>query len=266
MRKILFLVLLSPLLSTGQDRIVAFVGDKVILESEIKMRMERSESCFDEVLENLIEEKLLLIKAEKEKIVVEEEELKKEIERIKRKFPDEKSFFLSLKKEKLTYPEFKKLVERRIKIEKLIKSEIGEKIKISIFEITEELKKIKEYGKIKEVFLKGRAFESKEEAEEFIKEWDKEKYLEDIGWIKIDELLPQIKEKIEGLKEGQITEPVLVKKKYHVFLLKEIKKVQIPEEEMVEIARKNIYERKYKKLFKQFIENLKKEIPVRILK
>ena len=68
------------------------------------------------------------------------------------------------------------------------------------------------------------------------------------------------------MKEGQITEPVLVRKKYHVFLLKEIKKVQIPEEEMVEIARKNIYERKYKKLFKQFIENLKKEIPVRILK
>ena len=266
MRNFIFLIFLFPVIAIPKDRVVAFVGNKVILESEIKERMEKSRKVFDEVLKDLIKEKLLIVKAEKENINVEKEEVEREIERIKKRFPDENTFLLALKKEGLTYSEFENMVEERIKIGKLLESEVKRKIKISIFEIAEEMERIKKHGKIKEVFLKKISFERKKEAEEFAEKWkkDREKEMEVIGWVKIDELIPELREKIERLEENCITQPIFLEGKYHIFLLKKVKKVKIPEDEMAEIARRNIYERKYKQLFNQFIENLKKEIPIKI--
>ncbi|MCF7793462.1 MAG: peptidylprolyl isomerase [Candidatus Cloacimonetes bacterium] len=135
------------------DRIVAKVGREIILESDLLKRMQQLEAAgmlneevtkFD-VLNDMIESKLIVQQAKKEEYEVDKEEIKamaeEQIKQVSSQFKSEFEFKQELKKANLTVLELKDyyidmLTEQRLK-DQIINSEIKNKIHITDVEIKE---------------------------------------------------------------------------------------------------------------------------------
>jgi len=69
-----------------EDTSVVMVGNKVVLESDVRAKMKEENKNYEEALRDAVIEKMLLFQAEKEGIVVTSEELTFEIGQIKKRF------------------------------------------------------------------------------------------------------------------------------------------------------------------------------------
>ena len=147
---ILFLFLLLFNLTFSQeilDRIIAVVGDKIILQSELKSQYALYTSQLKpeiidsqekmrikkELLEQMINDKLILIQAEKDTLLeVKSEEVDQaidaQIERIKEQFGSETAFLEELEKENLTLKELKRKYRAQIKSQLLMEKLISLKL------------------------------------------------------------------------------------------------------------------------------------------
>ncbi len=140
------------ILSILADRIAAYVGDDVILESEIRENMNflandpvaqqmfsSADELRDYVLNELISQKLILVEAENESISVADEELtsivEQRIEEIKERYPSEADFFNDLQENNITLEELKRYNEENIRsqliTQRLIEKKIATKITVS---------------------------------------------------------------------------------------------------------------------------------------
>jgi peptidyl-prolyl cis-trans isomerase SurA len=159
MRKKLFLLLFGLFLlinfSHGQevlDRIVAVVGNQIILESELKAQLalyatqlgidlrdeQRKKEIEAELLEQMINDNLLLIQAQKDttiEVTSKEVEtaVKEQLEKVKSQFPSEGAFQDQLKAEGLTENELKKKYREQIKKQMLIDRLVSKRLsKVSV--------------------------------------------------------------------------------------------------------------------------------------
>lgn len=260
------LFILSSVSLYCADQTVAFVGNKVILKSEVEQGMKADGVEFNESLNRVISEKLLLSEAENIGIEIQEEEILNEIADVKKKFPDEAAFQKQLKEDNLTHRAFKEKIKERLLAKKLIGQKVMNEISISTSELMKVYKEEKgKYGI--EYYLEGKDFDTNEKAEQFYLSWNdkSESEMEKIGWIRENELLPHVYVEIKDLKEGQISKSVLVSKKWHIFLVKEIKKEEMSEERLFGIVKNQVFNRKFNEKISQLIEEIKKKIPVKIL-
>ncbi len=133
------------------DKIVAKVGREIILQSDLDMRIQQLETAgiltqdiskYD-VLNQMIESKIIIQKAKKEEYEVDEFEARnladKELKRVSAQFPSEIEFKKELKKQGLSILDLKDyyvqmIIEQRLK-EKIIQSEIKQKVHITEAEI-----------------------------------------------------------------------------------------------------------------------------------
>jgi len=166
MKKISFLFLLFFLayfsLSFSQeilDRMIAVVGDKIILESELDFQLQlytaqmgkrwtnqkEQDKLKKELLNQMINDKLILIQAEKDTLLkVTSKEINEALERhlneIKSQFPSEQAFQHELEAEGLTEKELRKRYKEQAKNEllmnKLISSKLA-KVGVSSHEVKE---------------------------------------------------------------------------------------------------------------------------------
>jgi peptidyl-prolyl cis-trans isomerase SurA len=134
------------------DQIAAYVGDEIILESEVFENMTllasdpaargmftTAEEMRNFVLDQLIAQKLLLNEAEKESIVVTDEEIETIVEQslneVKARYPSEADFMRDLEKNGLTLEELRKynadVWRVQLITQRLIEKKIGTKITIS---------------------------------------------------------------------------------------------------------------------------------------
>jgi parvulin-like peptidyl-prolyl isomerase len=147
-----------PMLTAGAEvieGIAAIVNDEIIACSELEeflsphilyinknfpedVRQEKIALMRKEVLEGLIEEKLLLSEAGKEGVVVSDEELKMHLGLIKKKFGSEENFKLQLSEEKLTEEKFKERMREQITVKNLVDLKIASQIETSSGEEVEE--------------------------------------------------------------------------------------------------------------------------------
>jgi peptidyl-prolyl cis-trans isomerase SurA len=159
MRKIPFLLILSLFLlvglSQGQevlDRIVAVVGNEIILESELKTQVtlyatqfgidpadkEQQKQIESELLEQMINDNLLLIQAQRDttiEVTTKEVEsaVKEQMEKVKSQFSSEAAFRDQLKAEGLTENELKKKYRQQIRRQMYIDRLVSRKLsKVSI--------------------------------------------------------------------------------------------------------------------------------------
>ncbi len=145
------ILLIFFFLNANADKIIAKVGDNVILKNELdeaslyfslQLGMNRSD-LRERILEEAINRQLILIEAEKESITVEPEEienmLENTIENVIRRFPSYEEFEAALKTENLTVEELKnrsrKDAREKALVEKLIASKIRPTISISPTEL-----------------------------------------------------------------------------------------------------------------------------------
>ncbi len=144
---ILFLFLISGI----ADRIVAKIGNNIILEHEVEeastylslqLGLSREE-LKDKILTEAIERNLLLQEAEKESLTVSREEIEYQLEQtineIIKRFPNREAFDAALKEEGLTVEELKnrsrKDAREKILVQKLIERKIAPTITISPTEL-----------------------------------------------------------------------------------------------------------------------------------
>jgi peptidyl-prolyl cis-trans isomerase SurA len=142
--------------ASSADHIAAYVGQDIILESEVsenisflqsdRATMEMfttSDELREYVLDQLISQKLIMIEAENESIVVTDEEVEtrvdKRIEEIKERYPSEADFFEDLEHNGISLEELKKYnmdnLKSELTMQRLVQKKLASKVSISPIEI-----------------------------------------------------------------------------------------------------------------------------------
>ncbi len=263
MKKLIIFFSLFIILLYGEDKIIAIVGNKPIFEIEI-IRKSKVDNIPPSIAFNqLIEEKLLLYQAEKKGVEVKEEEIKSEIERIKKSFPSLKEFYSYIKSLEMNMAQIENEIANNLKIRKLIKSEIIDKIEITPVEIANEFKKIEDESNEYEFYFKW--FNTKEEGENFIKNFSQES-LKDMEYTKLksSEIIDEILNQISKMEKEKISELIQVKTKWIVIYLKDKAQRDIDKYEKYKEVKDRIFKTKYSSLYRNYIEELKKSVPIEI--
>ncbi len=138
------MIVLIFIISTLAEQIAAYVGDDVILESELRENMRflandpvaqqmftSTDELRDYVLNEIISQKLILVEAENESISVTKEEIEPRItqmiEDIKERYPSEADFLKALQEQGLTIKDLKVNYEENLKTKLIMQKLIENK-------------------------------------------------------------------------------------------------------------------------------------------
>lgn len=277
------------------DRVVAVVDREVITWSELYRAMEfelgmdlRNLSEADRsrffkenearFLETLIDRKLQLQAAKRLDISASSEEVKEAVDGIKKKYNlSESDFNESLKAERMTIDEYKERLSEQIILSKVVSQQVRSKVIVSEEEIKDYLAKNKgSTYRIRQILIKktkdrdrDSMMKKAQEAmarikagEDFsvvafsLSEDPSAKTGGDLGVIKKELLSKEFLDVISKMKVGDVSEPFFTDKGLHIIKLDESLE-QTGQEEMREIARKKLYERKFNEAYKAWIRSLR---------
>jgi len=259
------------------DQIVAIVGKNIILDSELKVQLEfylsqtgqrindpeELSKLRKNLLDQMINDRLLLIQAEKDTLVkISEKEientLEEQLSRIKSQFPTEEAFQKELEAEGLTEVELKRSYRNKIKEQllrdKFISSKLS-KVHISSREVKEFYQSYKdslpeqpESAKLSQILLKIelsqktldslRDFASMilekalggEDFSKLAKRYSQDlsaKEGGDLGFLKKGEILPEFEIEAFALNPGEISNLVQTSLGYHIIKLEEKKEEEV---------------------------------------
>jgi len=293
-------------LSGFSDYIVARVEDQVITFSDIEEKLfplkehykkiyegkeleEKFKVAQRNVLEQLVQEKILKLKAEEAGIQVEEDRIEIEVERVKREFSSPKEFYEELEKNNLTLTELKKRLEEEMKIRRLLYRHVFKEIRVSEEEIKNFYEKYKDgYSgsaqvKISQILIRNSSkLEAKTTAEEIwkklqageefsalAKEYSQGPYAKqggNLGFVHEEELLPPIRKTLSSLKIGQYTRPVESSLGYHIIKLEGRKLGESPPlSEIKAKIRVRIHREKSAKAYEKWMRKTQEEMDITIL-
>jgi peptidyl-prolyl cis-trans isomerase SurA len=157
MKKIFFvlinLIIVMQIFSINIDKIIAKIGDEIILKSDLEKNINQLKTMNNipkgitklDVLNKMVETKLVIQKAKEKKYSVDEikvEELANDqLKQIEKKFPDHKTFINELKKANLNPVDLKEYYKKMITEQKLkdqiIQNEIKSKVHVTSAEVEE---------------------------------------------------------------------------------------------------------------------------------
>lgn len=268
----IFLALLLTSLVPGfptsaqvMDRIVAVVGDEIILLSELQARLqlasiqmqikpddvEALNKLRGPILQELVNEKLILVQARRDSIKVDPQEvdgaLEAQIQRIKEQLGSEEAFQEQLASEGLTLQLLKKRYRPQIRNqllrEKLIRQKLatvtvsskevmdfyqayrdslpvqGESVRLSHLMLTitpGEEEKRKAYQKAKEILAKARGGENFADLARAYSQGPSAKQGGDLGYFSRGEMVPEFEEAAFALNPGEISDVVETMYGYHI--------------------------------------------------
>lgn len=299
---LLFLFLLLPALCNSEivDRIVAIVNEEIITLGDVEefVEVEKAEKIksirdyflglkLREKLELLIEDRLIRQEAKRMGIEVGEGEIDQVVEGIKRKnLISDDELKENLKRENISYESFRQGIRDAIIRERVISRMVTPELNLDDRKLREyydlhkdEFKE--EEVRLRQVFISGVREDSRERAkkalsliikgvpfEEVAKEYSDEpsgKYGGDIGFVKKNDLIPELRDALKGKAKGEITEIVRSTYGYHILRLEEIKGGDPPpfDEVKEEIKRRLILEESQKR-YREFVEKLKRKSYIEI--
>lgn len=288
-----FLILFSKSSSAGIiDRIVAIVGDDLILLSNLKKSLlvknneelqkiprEKQELALDE----LIERSLLSQKAKKLGIIVLEKEIDEEIENVKIANNITTEVLIeALKREGITLEDYRNIVRHQITKAKIISREIRPNVYVTDEilknyydkEIAGEDKKTISFDVLTIYDDKSENFE--EDVKELYNLAKKGVPLTDLETktrrnalfssvedILFSELAPELKKAMKDLKENQLGPLIRFSQGFQIFILKKTGYRGLKSYDEVKDKLKNTYTvERINKLFQDYISDLKKEFYV----
>jgi foldase protein PrsA len=280
MVKMVIMLLTSLTLNAGQKSDIVAKVDKIeITRQELINKM--SVSYFSKTLEELIEEKLLLNWAEKNKIKVEKKEIEDFLKQIKSRFNSEDEFKNELKRMNITEEEYKKMIENTLTankaLEKILNINITDEDLKKYYENNKNQFKIPKALKLRQIYLNteqeandvylaleaGADFKklaALKSADPVLKEKEG-----DIGFISKGMLLPELEKEIFLLEVGKYTKPLKTGNGYSIIKVEEIreeKELSFEEikDKLREVLKSNIISANRRNV----IENLKSQAKIEI--
>jgi parvulin-like peptidyl-prolyl isomerase len=318
MKKLFFLFVffffLYGTFSSGEavvDRVVAIVNQEMITLSEVKKwvnplkeemvaedRLERREQLqevYRNVLEKLIEEKLIDQEVKKSGIKVPSKEVESALEEVKRlNAATQEDFEKALAAEGLTLETYKKQIEKTLQRKKLInwsvkvETKVGEKELRDFYEknrdryrpnesyrpshilfvvpkgaTPEEIREIRKKCQAVLEKIKGGA-DFGEMALAFSEDATN-KDRGDLGYFKKGELLPAFEREALRLKIGEVSGMVRTEFGFHIIKLLDRKGMEpLPFEEVKERVQVDYFDNEMEKAFKQYLSTLKEKSVIEI--
>jgi len=269
---LLWLIAAAALPASAQvmDRIVAVVGDEIILLSEVETRVqlagmqlkldpedtESIERLRLALLDDLVDEKLILVQARRDSVQVAGEEIDKaiaaQIAQIKNQLGSEEAFQEQLAAEELTLQDLKKRfrpqMRNQLLREKLIRQKLsntavsskevmdfyqtysdslpvqGESVRLRHIMMTvapSEEEKQAAFQQAKEVLAKARAGESFESLARSYSQCPSAEAGGDLGFFSPGEMVPEFERAVFSLNPGEISDVVETMYGYHVIRCEE---------------------------------------------
>ncbi|MFH1061389.1 MAG: peptidyl-prolyl cis-trans isomerase [Candidatus Omnitrophota bacterium] len=290
-QKILAVVNSEAITQTDVDEILAPIYIQYKSTYAGSELAEKVKIARDDVLNQLIEDKLILQQAQKdETITVNEKEVDALVDELKSNFKTIEEFDQILKNQKVTLLDLRKRYKDQLLIKKTVSKEILSKISIPPTEILEyyEANKdkfaIPEQVRLRSLFL---SFEQapKEEVEkkanEIYEQLQKgvefvemvEKYSEapnvidagDMGFMKRGSLREEIEDLAFKLEIGKITKPIKTSSGFYIFRIEDKKPASVATLESVQDQIRNkLYGTKVEKKLDEWINKLKKSALIEV--
>jgi parvulin-like peptidyl-prolyl isomerase len=250
------------------NKIVAWVNDEVITLQELNDVVAANPDVDKkEILEGLIEQKLILQEAIKQGFEVPEEQIDEIINTMEKQFPTEKAFEDALLKEKTNKKELRERYKENMLKQQWIGVEAKKRIKISL----EKMNKIREdlscEIRVRHILLKSAEdallilarIDRGEDFERLAKEYSvcpSGKNGGDLGFFHKYQMIPEFSEKAFNLKIGEVSQVVKTNLGYHIIKMIEKRKTskdtfQILLQEQEEKFKKEAFEQEMKTLIKE---------------
>ena len=302
---ILYLLMLSVASDAAVllDRVVAVVNKEVITWSELYKMMENeaadqvralkeeerlkifkdSEAAF---LEKLIDIKLQIQEARRLGLDVTTEEVTEAVENIKKKYSlTDNALEESLKKEGLSFEEYKKRLSEQIVISKVVSQQIRNKVVVSEEEVKKYMEANKESFtdgetfKIKQIFLgrpkddadikviEDRAsiiiqrLKAGEDFSILAEEYSEDpsgKLGGDLGFIKKSQMAKEFIDALNSMKVGEFSNPFWTEKGLHIIKLEEKVAAQSTDEARESVL-KQLTESQFSERYKSWIKGLREK-------
>ncbi|MCX7661512.1 MAG: SurA N-terminal domain-containing protein [Candidatus Omnitrophica bacterium] len=289
-KKIIILILFSLSSVLAEEKILAIVNNEVITRKDLENFINSVSSQFDNVsyqnidnslkkefLDKLIEDRLILQEAEKEKIKVEPSLIESRIKEIRDKYPSEKEFVSSLSQLGLTPSDLEIKIKEQILIQRMLELKIRNKIVVKPLEVNNYYQENKEeFIKPVEYELTVVKLENEDLANAIKEEIKKGKVLEEIintfslkpTYIKVKkntELKLEIEQAISKLRVKETSLPVKIENIFYIFRLEKINPaIQEDFESVKERIYNYLFQKKFKELLDGWIEELKKNAYIKI--
>jgi parvulin-like peptidyl-prolyl isomerase len=235
----------------AQDKIIAVVNNEVITQKELSdfkhfMRLQLSREYEGDELEKqvkareadlldkLIEDRLILQEAKKSNIKIDESRVKERLNEIRKYYASEVEFQSDLEKQGLVLADIESKIREQLLMYTVIEQKVRDKIIIKPEEITSFYNNnIKEFVTPKVRELEVVALENADLAKTFAYNWENGEKLADLAAkypVTVDtlratqggELRKDIEDAVFKLDVGEITGPIKIDDKYYIFKLNNI--------------------------------------------
>lgn len=266
------------------DRLLAVLYAQYVHSYDQDELLEKMEQLKKDILNQIVEDKLVLSRAKELDIKVRDSEIEGKMEQVKSGFPSEDLFYKTLEIQGITVANLKDRYRDQLMMEKVVDSEIKSKISVLPSEISEyyedhrsEFRKEPRYKtrhilikaeddvafdlakvEIEEVYdrlLKGADFA--ELARQYSQGPNRDKG-GDMGYIRLGEMLKEIDNTIVLLKPGEFSGPVRSEIGYHILKLEDM---ESPGYFTLEEAQNNIklmlFRTKFKERLDEWVAGLK---------
>ena len=232
-------------------------------------------------LRQLLEELIILRRAEELNLTISDQELEQEIGRIRKDYPDD-SFSEVFLKEAIFYDQWKEKIKKRLLVEKVIQTDLTQKISVTAEEITSYyMEHQEEFGNPEMVRVYQILLSTEDQAKKVLAEInngssfqemaraystspDKDKG-GDLGFVARG-ILPEVLDTtIFKLKEGKVSGVVKSDYGYHLFLVTEKRPANQPNlSQLTTIIRKRINEEKLDQVYGAWLGKIRLRYDVQV--
>ncbi|KPK40387.1 MAG: hypothetical protein AMJ78_07260 [Omnitrophica WOR_2 bacterium SM23_29] len=310
---LIFILIASCAVAYGQpnefrNKIVAVVNEDVITQTDLDVALAsvvaeykqiysgneltmRIEEARQEILNQMIEEKLILQEAKKRKVEVADAEVEERLGEVRSRFSTEDDFDFALNESGLTFDTLRNRYKEQIMMHKLVNYEIRERIVVTPSEVTEYYAKHTDEFKAPEsVRLKNIVFRFEEgnteslvrqkadDACRLIKEGRDfsdvaRQYSQggnaqeggELGFIGKGQMRKEFDEAVFKLEAGEMSSPIKAQEGYYIFKVEEKRESYIRPLSEVSVDVENlIFQEKAKKRYKEWLDRLKRDAFIQI--
>lgn len=248
------------------NKVVAVVNDEIVTQQDVDQLLavlyaqqaqayksdellEKMEELKDDILKQIIDDKLVLSRAKELNVRVSEQEIDDKLSLIKSDFPSEEKFYETLRVQGVTVANLKDRYRDQIMMRKIVTLEVKSKVDVLPSEITEYYEKhreefrLDEKYKVRHIMIKAEdavGFElAKVEAQDIYdklkggqdfselakmySQGPKKEQGGDMGYVGRGEMLEELDSAIFKLKSGEVSVPIKSSVGYHIFEIEGVK-------------------------------------------